>query len=390
MRCKSSALRHFHFITASFSQTGRRPFKPRTRERNPSRWPFHQQRMNLHHNPKEQLIKHLLQLAKEQSRLWRERQNLPLVKLAEPYQSGGVRYFVLTERATQRRDADILETILRAISVKQWCWRPDFRYRRCRRSKRVATTTQEQNVQRIRLCQWHRLRWPDAWFHYFKRIPHPLPSLARLEFLRPELFELKHEPHYVTHVKDVSPAIERRLYEIERELRPHGGSDKIHHLKGGRSYRRWLPRKSPEKRRADESFQFQLRELRSEGVIIAARERRATTITPSIVLRTTSIEVMLRAFNAQSRERYPGGSPIIQPARGTEIGVTAQLKSRAAAQHHGLQVRAPCRRAGFQNAKRKMHGRSQSCQAPRRIMPLIVFLHVSIIARVVRRELLRC
>lgn len=38
-RCKSEA--HVHFSPRRLAQTGRRPFKPRTRERSPSRWPLH-------------------------------------------------------------------------------------------------------------------------------------------------------------------------------------------------------------------------------------------------------------------------------------------------------------------------------------------------------------
>ena len=49
----------------------------------------------------------------------------------------------------------------------------------------------------------------------------------------------------------------------------------------------------------------------------------AAPVVVTILIRTSSIEAMQRAFNAQSRERYPGGPPFND--QGSEFRVTSLL-----------------------------------------------------------------
>ena len=226
--------------------------------------------MNPHHHPKNAETKWLLSLAREQRHLWKRQRSLPLVELVEPFQSGWTRFFVLSQRSQQRRDARALETILGEINSEQHCWRLSFQFVRKHRFKKLSPRFENQRLRRIRVWRWKQLRWPDEWLRYFRRTFHPLPWNCRLEFERPELFEFKIVPRWITHVQQVDPAIEQRLDEIEKQLRPHGGWDRISYLKGGRGRRCWLPPKGVQELRSDSSYRQQICELRDDGVIAKA------------------------------------------------------------------------------------------------------------------------
>lgn len=220
--------------------------------------------MNKHLQPKAVEIRQLLALDRERSRIWRAMRDLPLVELAEPHVRGWERTFVLSERSKRRSDAEILATILTEINTIVRCWNRAFRPRRGRRR---ILHFENQGLSRIRAWRWQKLRWPEGWKkRYFNHIPHPILRMSRFEFARPDVFEFRIKPNLVTHVQAICPEMRQRVAEIEAYLEPRGGWRRIGYLKG-ESMREWLDPKSAQTLRADESYDQQLADLRSEGVI---------------------------------------------------------------------------------------------------------------------------
>lgn len=260
--------------------------------------PF-QPTMNIHHNPKTKMTKHLLMLARHADELSRERNQLPPVPLAEPYQSGWLRSYRLTERAAKRRDAQVLQTILDEIKTTVHCRSKDFALKqRNFRHYSQAVQPLSQGLSRIRHWRWVQLRWPDSWHSYFTRHWHPQPWNARLEFDRPELFEFEITPHMVTHVRQINPELESRIAEIEAEISALGGWRKISRLHGisCRWHCSWSGRL--DLKRAKASFAEQMNEL---------LENRAITESGSFLfVQGTSHSVIAQSSRSFKARRIPG------------------------------------------------------------------------------------
>ena len=75
---------------------------------------------NKKRSQKEDKEKRLIQLHKQEVKLWMDRRNLPLVPLAEPYQKGWKRFFVLREDVQGSNKAGFYESLLEKINTIQY------------------------------------------------------------------------------------------------------------------------------------------------------------------------------------------------------------------------------------------------------------------------------
>ena len=85
-------------------------------------------------NTQDHFDKHLLRLGSELRDLWRRR--YIRVPLDEPIQRGWRRFHVLTAKAENRADKDVLIALLKIIGTVQFRNSPDFRNRRGRGRRR--------------------------------------------------------------------------------------------------------------------------------------------------------------------------------------------------------------------------------------------------------------
>ncbi len=210
--------------------------------------------------------KRLRALERERNRLWDEEHAMEPVPLAVPYQSGWLRYFVLTDRARKRPDAAALEAILRQINVVVHFRRhPDTIRLRRRRGLDLKWRAEQQTLRWLDLWQLDRLRWSQEWLGYFEQLPRYLNLSSKWRFAKPDLYCFEVVPRIITHVRQISPGIRSRLAEIEHELTPARWG-RLSNLHGCRV--QWRERARPfDRRRADENYRLQMAELRSEGVI---------------------------------------------------------------------------------------------------------------------------
>ena len=94
------------------------------------------------------------------------RRRYTIIKLEEPIQRGWRRFYVLSERASARRDRPMLEAILAVIGTVVVHHGRDFRRRRGRCRKLVEI---EQPLRPIPIHEWERKNYPDEWRRYFRR-----------------------------------------------------------------------------------------------------------------------------------------------------------------------------------------------------------------------------
>ena len=160
------------------------------------------------------------------------------IDLDEPIQRGWRRFFVLSDHAARRRDAETLRAILAIIGTERISRRLDFKTRQCGTKRMIEI---EQSVRRIRDREWTARGLSGDWFRYFhiQRYSQWGRPAFRAEFSYPSLFELRTEPRWILQVQGVDPEIESRLSELENWLKHCEGWERWGWLKGRRQQWRW-------------------------------------------------------------------------------------------------------------------------------------------------------
>lgn len=171
------------------------------------------------------------------------RKRFQIIKLDQPIQRGWRRTYVLAEHAKRRRDHETLEAILKVIGTTVVHPSRNFQFRRGRKKKLVEI---EQSLQPISAHPWPAHPWParlpEGWLIYFRyellleRNRHSQPYWV---FRQPSLYELKVERNWLWYFREVDPAIETRLSELDRWLTARQGWRRYHSLKGTSLY--WYP-----------------------------------------------------------------------------------------------------------------------------------------------------
>lgn len=186
------------------------------------------------------------------------RQRYTIIKLDKPVQRGWRRSYVLTESAKSRKDRPILEAILAVIGPVFLHHSRDFRRRRGRRKRLVEI---EQPLRSIPIHEWERKNYPDEWHRYFRyelvleRNRHWQPYRI---FTQPTLYELKVERNWLWYFREINPAIERRLSELDRWLEARQGWHRYGWLKGHRQNCWWNYGDTPKQRKIKREHQREI------------------------------------------------------------------------------------------------------------------------------------
>lgn len=123
-----------------------------------------------------------------------------------------------------------LHEILKEIGSVRWHWRANFKRGR-RSGKKLIDIRQPLN--RVLIDTWiqNPAKYPHTWRRFFKLEFHP-DSKARGQmffhqyyvFKNPHIFELKVEPHWITHVEVINPTVMARSQTVQRWLLVNTGS----------------------------------------------------------------------------------------------------------------------------------------------------------------------
>ena len=187
-------------------------------------------------NSKDRFDKHVLRLGAELRVLWDRR--YILVPLDEPVQRGWRRFHVLTAKAQNRADKDVLAALREVIGTVRYGKSPEIRKKRGR-TRWWRYFEIEQPLRTLTVGEWDQRRLPEEWKPYFRleeRYCYRL-WLDRLIFASPYVFELKIEPNWVTEVFVPDPEVEQRIAEIEGWLWRRDAMGRLNRLCG--NHHRW-------------------------------------------------------------------------------------------------------------------------------------------------------
>ena len=167
------------------------------------------------------------------------RRRYTITKVEKPIPRGWRRFYVLSERAAARRDRPMLEAILAAIGAVVVHHSRDFRSSSSRRRKLVEI---EQPLRPIPIHEWQRKNYPDEWYAHFRYElilewnRHWQPYWT---FIEPSLYQLRVKRNWLWYFREIDPAIESRLSELDRWLEAHQGWHRYGWLKGQPQRDRW-------------------------------------------------------------------------------------------------------------------------------------------------------
>jgi hypothetical protein len=181
------------------------------------------------------LDKQLIQLDKLRTKLRHDKERLPWVPLAEPYQKGWKRFFVLREDIRRSKDADFYQTLLDKINTVHYSRDKAFRIRK-RRMRRYIYTVETQAVREIQVWEWNgpKLKLTERERMHFFRYERWCPSgkywKASYVFTEPWRFVLRIRPHMITEQRMINANLEAELQRLKNYIERNSLSGKIYKL----------------------------------------------------------------------------------------------------------------------------------------------------------------
>ncbi len=169
-------------------------------------------------------------------------------QLEVPYQRGWRRSYVLGERSKEREDRPILEAILQIIGST--IIRPDRRFQgRKRRTRKLCEISQP--LRPISNNEWIYKNYPCSWLRYFRyelrleRNNHWQPYWI---FDQALIYQLKISRNMIHEVREIDPAVERRIGELDRWFELHQAWRRYSQLRGQRQSWHWRGADSPKQK----------------------------------------------------------------------------------------------------------------------------------------------
>ena len=185
-------------------------------------------------NQKEQEEKKIRAIVRETDRLHNAILSPVSIPLKEPIQRGWVRRYVLAKEAEARPDREMLAAILNNIGSTVHSRHPLFLKKRTRRSRKLVDI--KQPLYEILVDQWSTKRYPrpEEWKRYFHLEYKPYYRGLQwfYVFTETHLFQLKVEPHWLTHVKVIDAQLIERKAELDTWMNYHNGWPRHRRLKG--------------------------------------------------------------------------------------------------------------------------------------------------------------
>jgi hypothetical protein len=188
------------------------------------------------------LDKQLIRLNKTREHLWQQQQDLPMVPLAQPYQRGWKRLFVLRDDIRRGPKADFYEALLQKINTLHYHHDRAFKFKK-RRKRRYGYEVKKQELREIDAYEWeyNRLKLSEEERTYFTRVEFMNTTYRRMEIkyviTDPWRFTLKVMPRIITQVKLHDEVLQQEIAAVDSYIDHHFHEPRIHRLTNGRRYR---------------------------------------------------------------------------------------------------------------------------------------------------------
>ncbi|SHL22083.1 hypothetical protein [Flavobacterium chilense] len=191
---------------------------------------------------KQDFEKQLIQLRKLEVELWKKRRDLPLVPLANPYQKGWQRNFILREDVSRSNEAEFYRTLLDKINTWQFSSEKSFK-RKKKRKRRNVYVEKFQTVKEFLEWEWKSPKLGltekekvhfykrERWCSNFKRYK------THYVFNEPWRYVLRVSPYMITHTKMVDSDLESEIQLLDNYITNLNLRYKINKLVDGFSHR---------------------------------------------------------------------------------------------------------------------------------------------------------
>jgi len=187
--------------------------------------------------------KYLRACNKRQDVLLKQRRELPLVPLDEPYQRGYVRFFVVCEDVKRSKSGEFFEDLLRKINTYQYADNRKFQKKKKRRGKRTYIPL-KQELRSFSQWEWEERcqkgKFTPQEQALFGKMEYYCHRSKRFEtyyeFIDKWRFELRVRPYMITHYRPIDVAIERELADLEKVTEDYKNRGIIRHKIYGGSY----------------------------------------------------------------------------------------------------------------------------------------------------------
>lgn len=179
--------------------------------------------------------KQLIQLHKEKTALWKQKQQLGWEPLVPPIQKGWKRSFVLREDVARSKQAAFFENILKKINTYSWSHRKDFKVRK-RKGGKKNYIVKPQSLLSPYEGQFKEMKFTDAekqFFYEVWQMDKQKRLTKRYVFREPWRFLLRVQPNMVTRIRKTDPMLERRLHEIKSYLERNNYEKRLYRILDG-------------------------------------------------------------------------------------------------------------------------------------------------------------
>ena len=200
--------------------------------------------------------KKLLALEREYHKLLDIKWKMPSIPLPVPIQKGYKRFMTLREDIKRRKDADIIQQCLKKVNVTMYCDNAEFERKDWKTGKQIFINPE---LHPIGVGEWQKYvtleKWGERQRKYFDfgiRYWSKYGYLKKFEgyWIKDEyMFVPKVEPHFLTHYRDVDPAVETRLKEVKSKLWDNWKNDgRLHKLHGWKGWKHddWYESTAPQ------------------------------------------------------------------------------------------------------------------------------------------------
>ena len=191
---------------------------------------------------KEDFEKQLIQLRKLEIELRKKRRDLPLVALAEPYQKGWQRHFVLREDVARSNESTFYKTLLEKINTFQYSQDKSFK-RKKKRKRKYVYNEKLQTVKEFLVSEWRspKLELTEKEkVHFYKRerwCSNCKCYHTYYVFNEPWRYVMRVRPNMITHTKMVDADLESEIQVLRNYIVNFNLRYKINKLVDGFSYR---------------------------------------------------------------------------------------------------------------------------------------------------------
>ena len=189
---------------------------------------------------KEDFEKQLIRIHEQWVKLRADKINLPWIPLAEPYQKGWKRYFVLREDVKRSNNAVFYESLLEKINTIQYSKGKAFKRKKWRKGRKIYEV-KKQNLHEFSQWEWDspKLKLTETEKILFDRKATPCPNsefyALTYAYMEPWRFVLQIRPHMITHMKMIDEDLEREIQLLENYIEKNYLGHKVFRMTRGRS-----------------------------------------------------------------------------------------------------------------------------------------------------------